>query len=497
MTSNPSLVRQSPQMLGALVLGLFLAALCCLDPFLTRPLHVPYSEYLKFYPFTLTALVVVSLVSLLYFVMSLPWLWARKEMVFLVVILGAAQFTGVNFAKFDGLEVASGLLFALWLVVMFTEPRRPFQASAVIPMILGIAAFTIWTSVNVYAPWLVVSIVGVVGLGMKILVYFLLTQLITTPQILWFAVRVTIGAAVFTSIAAIVQESIYYYWGIPLTLMKFSETHEILKPTPFGLMLRATGFMPQPQHLSSFCLFALPLMMFLATCAKTPRRWRIGLWCFALLTASAIFLTLSIGAWITLTLVLLLFPYFRWPERTFHITAVIVALVLIIYFSGILVYVYEEIMQSGLGSGAGHRKQLFLLGVEKLQRNPFLGTGLRMFLRYSGNYLQFPVHNAYMQAATEIGLPGAAFFCLILAWLIVHLMWLALLMRSPDGKMWPKMLLLSLLSFVSVAMTEPAFDHPNTWIFIGICDAAILTMRRVFPSSDGDIMPADQGAKAI
>lgn len=496
MISNPPLVRHPPQMLGALVLGLLMAVLCCLDPFLSR-LHLPYAEYLKIYPFTFTALVVVSSVSVLLFVMSFPWLWARKEMTSLVVILGAAQFTGISVATIDTLEATTGVVFALWLIVMLADRQQPLRASAVIPMMLGIAACTVWTSVNVYAPWLLLSIVGMVGLGIKILVYFLLTQLITTPQLIRFAVRVTIGTAAFTAIVGIAQELIYYFYGIPLTLMRHSETYEILKPTPVGLLLRASGFMPQPQHLSGYCLFALPMMLFLATGSSTPTRWKIRLWCIASLTAIAIVLTLSIGAWIALTLIVLLFPYFRWPEYTFHITVAILVLILAVYFSGILVYLYNEVMQSGLGSGAGDRKKLLLLGIDKLKQNPFLGTGLRMFLRYSGNYKQHPVHNAYLQAATEIGIVGAAFFCLIIAWLILHLSWLALLMRSPEGKMWPKMLLLGLLSLVVVAMTEPAFDHPNTWIFIGLCDAAVLTMRRSFPTSDGDIMRMDQSAETI
>ena len=112
------------------------------------------------------------------------------------------------------------------------------------------------------------------------------------------------------------------------------------------------------------------------------------------------------------------------------------------------------------------------LGLESLLRFPLIGEGLRGFTDTSGNFWHRPVHNAYLQAATEIGLLGALVFG---ALLLTKLTQLAILARGVDNEAYAiRAGFLALLGLGFLMFSEPMFDHSNTWLLLGLAEALIV-----------------------
>lgn len=461
------------------LISLFFALLVCLDPFLAKPLHI---DFLNRVPYTLSLIISLLLLGGFVLIMKVESIWMRKELVFIGMTFLAAQLIGLNLGPIDPLDMATIIIFLLWTAIIFNNREYKVVVTPVALMILGLLFLAFLSSIN---EWLTLFIVALFALTMKFIVYFNLTQSIRKKEVIQAAVKIFIGVAIFSSVVAIVQVALYLLTGLELT---FVDKEEILfKPTPFGMILRATAFSPKAAHLSGYLLLSLPMMLFWASFPDTSRRTRLLLGFGAFLTSVAIILTITVGAWVTLGLILLLFPYFRWTSRSVHITLAVVSLLLILYSSGLVEWGYGHLKTSGTLKGGGQRVYLITLAIEKLERDPIVGEGLRNFGRFTKNYRQYPVHNAYFQAAVELGIMGGIIFCSIIGWLFVRLLLSIFTIRAVKEKLMLKMFLLGLIGMIVAGMSEPTFDHPNTWIYFGFVEAGILTYMKGYSAASEPI----------
>jgi len=456
-------------LISCLALGLASAAVVCTDPILSHFINVSYFEK---YPYLLTASVATLGVLVWFLAIRAQRLLERQEvLLFILPIVLASQLVGLSYAKLDPLEVTLAILTLVWLATTLAGTQHPIRCSANLAMILGLVGLAFLAVVN-ESP--AVFIHAFLALSVKLVAFFMLSQFVRTLAIVRSAVRVMIGVGVFAALAGIAQVVLYMTTHILLTCALNKKL--LFKDTPWGPMLRAMGFSPKPQHLSAFLVVVLPVVLFVTFLPGVPprRRW-LGL-LGVLIVCTAITLTLTVTAWFAMILVFVLFLYFRWPSRSIHFTAVFAAAGTLVYVSGLFQWIYRNyVVHSGLFKGEGQRWYLMSLAFEKLHRSPWVGVGLWNFANFTKNFRRLEVHDAYFQAATELGVPGGILFVSILLYTVIRLLYLNSHVPDPNEVLRIRVLLLGLITLMFSAIAEPTFDHPNTWVFLGILDGAIMT----------------------
>src|SRR5207249_3851668 len=144
------------------------------------------------------------------------------------------------------------------------------RVNATLMMILALLGFAFLSAINEPLSTFVHALLALV---VKVVAFFLLAQFVRTIALVRSAIRVMIGVGVFAALAGIAQVVLYLTTKILLTCV--IDKTQYFKNTPWGEMLRASGFSPRPQHLSSFLVVVLPVLLFVTFLPGAPprRRW--------------------------------------------------------------------------------------------------------------------------------------------------------------------------------------------------------------------------------
>jgi len=296
------------------------------------------------------------------------------------------------------------------------------------------------------------------------------------PSSLRLVARVFVATAVVSALIGITQFLLAYFHIYVFTFI--DPVLSAFKPTPIGFVMRASGLNSTAQHYSSFMVYALPFALLRAS---NTRRFRDLLAILIILTG--LFVSLNFGGIFAGALVILLFPFARWPHLTIHLVLFGLAVLAASYFSGLLDLIYDlTIGDSGIAKGVDQRKTLFKLGLEQIERSPIIGTGVRGFGGVDGNFWDRPVHNLLGQAATELGIFGALIF---LGIFLVLALGLSRVMKiAPRASKFPQMMLIVLASAFLLGMTEPNLEQSNLWLMLALSQAVILTYRQQAKPTD-------------
>ncbi|MDO8706339.1 MAG: O-antigen ligase family protein [Sulfuricaulis sp.] len=446
-------------------------ALVCLDPYLSPVVPRRWWDkiWLADFPFRLTAVVLIAALA------TRAALWANRRagyytVLFIFVLIGSAQISGFKLGFIDPLDVFTFMAFGIWLSEQFLRPKTP----VVVPGILYFAALLFIIDIPLFVHQGPVRfVIGFLGLLKVVLLTFVIVNIIRSEQSVRLAVRVFIGVAVVSALIGITQSMLYHFAGIKFSLIdEFGNSETYLKATFLGVMLRASGLNATVQHLSGFLVLALPFLMFRVLAAGGRERLKYLLGCAILL--GGIVLSWNYTAFAATFVVLALSPFVIWPQRALHIILAMLVVALVLYYTGVFDWVYRVYLSdSGAFKGFGQRFTLMKFGFEKLARDPWLGEGLRGFAGFSGNYWHRPVHNAYMQAATEIGLLGALVFVGMLLTMLTQLL-LQVRRATPEAQQLLKPALLGMIGLMSLMLGEPMLDHSNTWLYLGLAQSVVL-----------------------
>jgi O-antigen ligase len=181
------------------------------------------------------------------------------------------------------------------------------------------------------------------------------------------------------------------------------------------------------------------------------------------------------GTILAAAVVMAAFPFIRWPSYALHyLAAYLLFGTALIYFGGVE-WIVREVFDAGTLKGASQRGTLLQIGLEKLDRSVLVGTGPQGFGQFSTNFWHRPVHNAYIQAATELGLLGIIVFVAMNVWLFTAMILTRAISTESDRKVLTVFLMVHVI-LMGIFMTEPAMDHSNTWLILGIMQAAILVI---------------------
>ena len=460
-----------PLVLGSLVLAGITASLVTADGSYAHLLGRATWRlvWLDELPYRATALLVAAMLVLLPTVLAVGRL-GDVRLLFCVVLPLATQVSGFRLGPFDSLDVTVLLVLGVWLGLHlgghpdFAEVRLgPVVLAGLFLCVLQIPYIVMQSPVR----WLV----GLLGLFKVVIIPFLMVNFLTNRRLLDFWATALRRTALLSAIAAIVQFALAYFGIFTFTLVGTIE--EAYKPTPIGFVLRASAFAPTAQHLAAYLLLALPF--WLMTWSRSPGLVRLLPTAAILVILVGLTLTWNLSAILAVGFVVGLFPLVRWPEHGLHFALLYGMLLIVSYYTGLLEFLWDETLgDAGVAKGADQRMTLLSIGLEKLWRDPFWGVGIREMAEFSGNFWSRPVHNAYLQAYTELGLPGFVLFTGLVLIATTGL-FLQASRSSATARDLPAAAGIGLVGYLVVILNEPNVDNSNTWLALGLA-AAIQTV---------------------
>lgn len=400
--------------------------------------------------------------------------WARRftraiplKHIAIAAIFVASQAGGLKIGPIDPLDVVTLLIVMAAVANRLNNPTAGLKITSLLFFATALIGLNVLTLIH--QPPLQ-HIVGAIGLLKVVLLAAVLLHLIDDQKSILFAGRAVVTVALLSASAALMQALLYFQFGIDITFIDhFGGTETHFKPTPFGMLPRTSAFNSTAQHLSSFLLIALPFALLSRNEIERPLRKLLTV----AVLLSGLVSTWNFGAMFAALFILLCYPYLRWPRYAIHIAMAMVLLVIGSYYSGLLDWLYAHSFgDAGVAKGVSQRHTLMYLGLDSLSRFPLFGEGLRGFADISANYWHRPVHNAYLQAATEIGLIGGLVFAVMLITKLTQLAILAHVATQDSGHI--RAAFLALLGLCLLFFSEPMLDHSNTWILLGLSEALII-----------------------
>jgi hypothetical protein len=459
------------------VLAAIAVALVVVDPYLSaflpdglwRHLHLEESPY-KIAPLTLACAVAAAFVA---------WAVGRTGSLVaagILVLLIASQTNGLRLAVIDPLDLALFTVLLIWMASRFGSAERSVMVANVVWASL---ALIILNLPNVLHENPVRFLAGSLSLTRCLLLSLLVLNFVSSSRHFDFAVRILMAVAIASAIIGIVQFCAGYFFGAYYTLIDPPET--AFKPTPIGMVMRSSALCITAQHFSGFLTLALPFMLFSVT--EPNSRSRVARAVGLTLVLLGIVSSWNFGAIFVAAAIVGSFPFFRWPRWSVQVAVTYVLAFGLAYFTGIIELAYDLTFgDSGVAKGVSQRKTLMELGFTKLYQDPWVGEGVFGMSEFSGNFWGRPVHNAYLQTMTEVGMLGGG---VLIALLLVLATQLFLTGATAGGRMASHLraCLMSVLALMVLMMSEPMMDHSNTWLMLALAEAALLVALGRQPAS--------------
>lgn len=453
---------RAAQLLILLAIGLAIAAAVVFDPTITRSLSRKLfgGWSTTGVPYVLSPLFITLMLILTILVLNGKKWFEKQYEIYVLLIFIPTQFVGVNIANIEATKFGLLSVLYLWLLDSFANrrPVRLFMPNLLIW--IGILCFAIASILN----GLVGSIVSMYALLAKMLMFLLVVNVLRNYDLLQLALKTLVYLAIFSAVMALLQEAIFYFMGIPISFND-NASKEWYKGTPFGIFIRASAFHPTAQNLAHSLLLATTLILF----GEYSLRFKTVA---IALTSTAMFFTFSGNALIILVCVLALTPIIKAPNKLFHYLAITLLILLVCYEIGALNWIYQKFILPIAGKSSEDRVSLLQLGIDILLRHPFIGIGLHNFGRVSPQ----PVHNAYFQLATEIGVIAGLLLIALLLLIMIRLIMAGLQQTDPARKNTLKGVALGFGALTTHFMFEPFIDSMVSWSYIGLAEATAMVL---------------------
>ncbi|MGM0583116.1 MAG: hypothetical protein ACQEUZ_00460 [Pseudomonadota bacterium] len=390
------------------------------------------------------------------------------ETAFLFAAFAAAQLNGLRLGPLDVFDLALAVLLLVWIARRGLDPDRPIELP---PLVLLGGALILLQTPYILEQNPVRWALGMFSMTRAVLVAFLIVNVCADRRRLRQAETILIAVATLSAALAVAQFALAYAGVFRFTLIDPPES--AWKPTPLGMVMRASALCITAQHMSGFLLLATPAALW-----RFSTRWRARDGAALLLIWGGILVSWNYGAILAAAALGALFVFVRWPSLTPVLLAIGGGLAVAAWHTGLAELLWDlSFGDSGVAKGIDQRHTLFALGLEKLTRDPLIGTGLQGFAQFTGNFWARPVHNTPMQAATELGAPGAV---IILAALLVpatQVLLLALRRGGEDAALARRALLVA-LGIGALWQSEPMLDHSNGWLMLGFVQAVAVVLSR-------------------
>jgi putative inorganic carbon (HCO3(-)) transporter len=343
--------------------------------------------------------------------------------------------------------------------------------------------------------------------------YFLLINVIRTPEMLRYATWVLIAVGAFVSVLSIHQDftSNYdsNYLGFAQVTNATFRTGDVTL-TGEVVQRRLAGSVGEANRFAQVLLMVVPLGIFRFVGERSRiLRWTAGV-ATGLITLGVV-LTFSRGGAVALGLLVVALAVLR-MVRGRHIIAIVLALALVIVaFPQYLLRVTslaqvgalagENVSRSEVGGSLLSRATETLAAALVIVDHPLIGVGPGMFPVYYEEYAEFvgilvkndatrEAHNLYLGLGAEIGVPGLLVF-LIVAFLTARLI-LAARRRSIDRRPELERLVTPFLLAIMTYLVTGMFLHLSFarfyWVILAVAGAAaVITLREMDEADAADV----------
>ncbi len=299
----------------------------------------------------------------------------------------------------------------------------------------------------------------------------LMPVLLRTPRQLDLLLRFMIVAACLSTAAAFAQLGLSFATGQIVTFGASAFDHfrigELVVP-------RCSGLMYHPNHASNTLATVAVLVLYFATGGRErmTRGRRLLYFGVYLFLAMGVAITWSRSGWLTLGIATMLIPVLRWPRIVPAYLAIVAALAVVGWTSGVVPAMYEFVLQLNQDS-ADFRWHIDRLALHAFQENPWIGIGVERMVEWF-NPFHLQVHNTYLQALSEMGVFGFSAFVLLVFWLAGRVLKAFRAARDPWRRDW--LVALSLASVVILVQNlfEMFLWIKYLWFWIALIETAVL-----------------------
>ena len=445
-------VRASFVVWTAVLVGSILGFLVSVDALVLHWIPDELLDVQRQIPFALTFLLVVAIAVASAFANFRRRLFARRFDVTLVGIMVAVSVSGIG-GTLETTDVALPLALLLWLFAAIVEQRPIRVPLPALILALLFAIGCVGSIVNLGS----MAISSLVSPAKMLLLAFLVADLIDGQHRCRLAIRWFVLLAVILAAVALFTGILDTAAGVSMTA--WDDAKFQAKETPFGKLMRATAFLPTAQVLAHFLILGVALLL------PFPVRpiWKV---LGVLLLSVGILWTFSSGAYLLLALTLLAWLFLRRPERSIHYAVILIGLVVLGYMVGVSDWLWNNGL-SDLGSDPAQDRVVQMRNsVSAIAQHPVLGAGVSAWIRSPGGSVH--VHNSFLEAASEVGIPAT----LVLIGMLLSLVIAAaiLITRLPDGEDRDrcKGVLLGTIALMIHWNAEPFLFCAVSWLFIGI-----------------------------
>jgi len=470
ISSDPSSLLR---LIGLLFAGITIGAIVGLDPYLATYMDEHYWSLMYLYeiPFK------VSLITAgLFCVVCLIIAWAARAREFreiqIVAMLVSMQLVSIGAGGLDPIDLLTVGFTALIISYALVNPHNTIEFPLIMYFALAIAILDLpHAAIDKPAHFTI----ALIKYSKSAILPLILVHILSSERLVRVFVKTLIAVAFVSACIGILQVMVFMYSQIPLVIVHDFE--DALKPTPWGLMLRAHGLNPETHTLLTFLLTALPFSLYSTVTSSSTRDKII----FGTVTGTLImgvFFTWAYGGIIAVFVILGLFPIFVWPHKSIHYLLALLLIPIFLYATDLIVVIYEIIRdEASMSTGIWQRKMLNLIALEELGRNAWIGRGFETVQFFSGTYLGRPVHNAYLQAWTATGPIG---FIVFLSMLLIFTTSTFILGFSGSGEREYRFRMITLvqIAFMILMISEPMLFSASTWVLLGFAQALILLYGR-------------------
>jgi O-antigen ligase len=419
------------------------------------------------YRMTVLALVLILVATCIYLLARRA---ADTYVLLTVIALIGLQSNGIKLGGFDVITIMPFLVILFVLAKSFQQPA--FQIALPGVMFFGLLLLLLdipyLAFPHIHGPGR--FIINFISLTKGMMVAFIFINLIRTERHLAITIQAFMVVAFISALIGIGQIALNYFTGITINFA--SEAAE-WKPNFLGMSLRATGLTSWPSWLSDFLVLALPFMLFRLVNAQSIR-WR-ALYAIAILALlGAIFLTFTYAAYFAAVLVLAIFPFLCWPQKSVHFVVTLLMVGALFQIGGGFEWAYEHgLSKVTQSTGMIERRTYLQSTLNEIARDPWIGSGLYAEEEFSENFYRKRVHNTGLQAWAGLGLPGLLVFVAMMLTMLAQLWLMSVALRGQDRQLF-QALGLGMGAMILEMFAEPNLTAPITWFYLGLCQAALL-----------------------
>lgn len=402
-------------------------------------------------------------------------IWKDKDKLFLFLLILSSQTQELTYAgPFDLSDLVIGL-FLLKLIIdnlMNPEKKNILCFLNLLPLVL--LCLTIipisYRRISFLSPFFPIK---------WFFCLFLVINAIRTIENVFFILKTYIWVTFFSSIVAIIQSGVFFYFGIILLRNRDESVLRLrFEETPFGPLFRVSGFFEFIHNFAIVVTIAFLILLYFIL----SRNYRlVGKYTSLVMMSTmliALFLTFYKGVGIVIPVAIIFLLYWIAPSKFVHITAGLAAIFILLYISGITDK-FIEIVSEQISIGDFHaRLQLDRIGIQKLLTYPLFGVGLFSSPVYTANSYDLPPHNALILIADELGIFGFVTLLCLYSYLFLRLIYKSIQTRNVDSKILLKALSVSFVAFLIYVQVEPGAYNFWCWIYFGIVESAILFVDR-------------------